>query len=293
MSNNVIFEGSCVAIITPFSDDGVDYEGFKQLIDFQIENGTDAILLCGTTGEASTMPDHEHKQVMKFAVDYINKRVPVIANTGSNDTMHAIDLSRYAEKVGADAILSVSPYYNKTSQKGLVRHFTTIANAVTLPMLIYNVPSRTCLNVDASTLIELSKVKNIVGVKECNLEQAAEVIKNTNDNFSVYSGEDGSILPFLSYGAKGVISVLANIAPKESHNICRYYLDGKIKESRETFYKIYDLTNSLFIETNPIPCKTAVNLMGMPGGKLRLPLVEMYDENKLVLIDNMKSMGLL
>jgi len=293
MNNKLIFEGSCVAIITPFTDNGIDYEAFKKLIEFQIENGTDAILVCGTTGESSTMPDKEHKEVIKFVVEYVNKRVPVIANTGSNDTKHAVELSKYAQLVGADALLSVSPYYNKTSQKGLIKHFTTIADSVTLPIILYNVPSRTGINIDADTILSLSKVNNIVGVKECNLDQVAEVIKNKDDDFTIYSGEDGSLLSFLALGAKGVISVLSNVAPKETHDICRLFLDGKIQESRKVFYSLYDLTKTLFIETNPIPCKTAVNLIGLPGGKLRLPLVDMSDDNKDKLIQVLKSLELM
>ncbi|MCK5811766.1 MAG: 4-hydroxy-tetrahydrodipicolinate synthase [Clostridiales bacterium] len=288
-----IFTGSCVAIITPFTKSSVDYEALKVLIDFQINNGTDAILICGTTGESSTMPDEEHKEVIRFTVEYINKRVPVIANTGSNHTTHAIELSQYAEKVGADAILSVSPYYNKTTQAGLIAHFTTIANGVNLPMLIYNVPSRTGINVDANTLIELSTVKNIVGVKECNLDQAAKVISKTNDDFTVYSGEDGQLLPFLSLGAQGVISVVANVAPTQTHDICKYYLDGNIKKSREMFYETYELAQTLFIENNPIPCKTAVNMMGLPGGLLRLPLIEMSNKNKEILHSVMRKLELI
>jgi len=293
MNNKLIFEGSCVAIITPFTDEGVDYEAFKKLIEFQIENGTDAILVCGTTGESSTMPDKEHKEVIKFVVEYVNKRVPVIANTGSNDTRHAIELSKYAQLIGADALLSVSPYYNKTSQKGLIKHFTTIANSVTLPIILYNVPSRTGINIDADTILNLSKVSNIVGVKECNLDQVSEVIKNKDDDFTIYSGEDGSLLSFLALGAKGVISVLSNVVPKETHDICRLFLDGKIKESRKAFYNLYDLSKALFIETNPIPCKTAVNLIGLPGGKLRLPLVDMDNDNKEKLIQVLKSLELM
>jgi len=293
MNNNLIFKGSCVAIITPFNKNEIDYEAFKILIDFQINNGTDAILVCGTTGEASTMPDKEHKAVIEFAVNYINKRVPVIANTGSNHTSHAVELSQYAKDVGADALLSVSPYYNKTSQKGLIAHFTKIANSVDLPILLYNVPSRTGINIDASTIIELSKVDNIVGVKECNLAQAAQVIKNTDDNFTIYSGEDGGVLSFLALGAKGVISVMSNVMPKEIHEICQFFFDGNINKSRELFYKIYDLTQGIFIETNPIPCKTAVNLMGLPGGDLRLPLINMSDSNKSILIDIMNKLKLI
>ncbi len=287
-----IFTGSCVAIITPFTKSGVDYDALKVLIDFQIDNGTDAILICGTTGESSTMPDEEHKEVIRFTVEYINKRVPVIANTGSNYTAHAIELSQYAEKIGADAILSVSPYYNKTTQAGLVAHFTTIANSVNLPMLIYNVPSRTGINVDADTLIKLSTVKNIVGVKECNLNQSAKVIRETDDNFTVYSGEDGQILSFLALGAKGVVSVVANVAPKQTHEICKYFLDGNIEKSREIFYETYELAQTLFIETNPIPCKTAVNMMGLPGGLLRLPLIEMSNKNKEILHSVMQKLNL-
>ena len=293
MYNNLIFKGSCVAIITPFNKEGIDYDAFKTLIDFQIDNGTNAILVCGTTGEASTMPDKEHKEVIKFAVKYINKRVPVIANTGSNDTKHAIELSKYAKQVGADALLSVSPYYNKSSQRGLIAHFTAIANSVELPIILYNVPGRTGINIDAPTLIELSKVDNIIGVKECNLDQVAQVMKYKDKNFTVYSGEDGGLLSFLALGAKGVISVMSNVMPKEIHDICQLFFNGELEKSRELFYKIYDLTKGIFIETNPIPCKTAVNLMGLPGGQLRLPLVNMSDNNKTKLIEIMNELNLI
>ncbi|MBN2852633.1 MAG: 4-hydroxy-tetrahydrodipicolinate synthase [Clostridia bacterium] len=291
--SNLIFQGSCVAIITPFIRNKVDYEALKVLIDYQINNKTDAILICGTTGESSTMPDEEHMEIIRFAVKYVNKRVPVIANTGSNDTAHAIELSKYAEQAGADALLSVSPYYNKTSQKGLVAHFTAIAESVSIPILLYNVPSRTGININASTLIELSKVKNIVGVKECNIDQAAKVMKYKDENFTVYSGEDGHLLSFLALGAKGVISVLANVMPKETHDICYSFFNGNIEESRKTFYKVLDLIEGLFIETNPIPCKTAINMMGLPGGDLRLPLVHLSDENKEKLTKIMNDLDLI
>ncbi|HPD01579.1 MAG TPA: 4-hydroxy-tetrahydrodipicolinate synthase, partial [Acetivibrio sp.] len=210
-----IFTGAGVAIITPFTEDGIDFNKLGELIDFQINEGIDSIIICGTTGEASTMPDDEHKSAIKFAVEKVNKRVPVIAGTGSNDTKHAISLSKYAEEVGADAILSVTPYYNKTTQKGLYEHFRLIANSIKIPMILYNVPGRTNLNIDPQTVKQLSEIENIVAIKECNLSQVGEVINLCPEDFTVYSGNDDQVLPLLALGGKGVISVMANIIPKK------------------------------------------------------------------------------
>ena len=229
----VIFTGAAVAIVTPFNEEGINFEELKRLIDFNIENGTDAIVIAGTTGESSTMSDEEHKEVIKFTVDYVNKRIPVIAGTGSNDTLYALELSQYAEKVGVDGLLIVTPYYNKTTQLGLVKHYNYIADRVNIPIILYNVPSRTGVNITPKTCLELSKHKNIVAVKEAsgNLSQVAEIRALCGDELNIYSGNDDQISPILSLGGKGVISVLSNVAPKETHEICQLFFDGKAEES--------------------------------------------------------------
>ena len=270
-----IFTGAGTAIITPFEENGINYRKFGELIDFQIDNGIDAIVVCGTTGEASTMPDEEHKAAIDFAVRKTGKRVPVIAGAGSNDTKHAIDLSRYCQDAGADAILSVTPYYNKTSQEGLYRHFKSIADSVDIPVILYNVPSRTALNIEPSTLARLSEIENIVAVKECNFSQMLESRALCRSDFVFYSGEDGSIVPLLSLGGKGVISVMSNIIPAQTSKIVKDYLKGNTKESMELQIKLGDLIRALFCDVNPIPLKEAMNLMGMDVGLCRAPLVEM------------------
>ena len=273
-----IFTGAGVAIVTPFTEDGVNFEKLGELIEIQIKEGTDALIICGTTGEASTMPDDEHKEVIKFAVDKVNKRIPVIAGTGSNDTKHAISLSKYAEEVGADAILSVTPYYNKTSQKGLYRHFKDIAESIKIPVVLYNVPGRTNLNIAPSTVKELSEIDNIVAIKECNINQVAEIINICKEDFTVYSGNDDLTVPMLSLGGKGVISVMANIIPKETHDMVNNYLEGNIEEARKLQLKYIDLIKALFMDVSPMPLKAAMNLMGMDVGKCRLPLVDLEEE---------------
>lgn len=275
-----IFTGSGVAIVTPFKGSTVDYEKLGELLEFQIREKTDAIIICGTTGEASTMPDDEHIDVIEYAVKKVNGRLPVIAGTGSNDTRHAIDLSRRAEQVGADAILSVTPYYNKTNQRGLYEHFKCIADALTIPMILYNVPSRTNLNISPATMKMLSQIDNIVGVKECNLNQVGETINLCGDDFTIYSGDDGLILPVMSLGGKGVISVMANIIPADTHNIATSYLAGDVEQSRKLHLRTFDLIKALFVDVNPIPVKEAMNLMGMNVGKCRMPLVDMDDWSK-------------
>lgn len=281
----VIFTGAAVAIITPFTEDGINFNELKKLIDFNIDNGTDAIVIAGTTGESSTMSDEEHKETIKFTVDYVNKRVPVIAGTGSNDTLYAVELSKYAEEVGADGLLLVTPYYNKTTQSGLIKHYNYIADRVNIPIILYNVPSRTGVNISPKTALELSKHKNIVAIKEAsgNLSQIAETISLCGDNLAVYSGNDDQIVPILSLGGKGVISVLSNVVPRDAHNICSLYFEGKVKESRELQLKYLSLINALFIEVNPIPVKTALRLMGFNAGPLRMPLFDMDEENLEVL----------
>ncbi len=289
----VIFEGACVALVTPFTDSGVNYKALEELIEFQINNGIDSILICGTTGEASTMPDEEHMQVIKFAVEKINKRVPVIAGTGSNDTRHAIHLSRYAQEVGADAVLLVTPYYNKTTQKGLYMHFKAVAESIDIPVLLYNVPSRTNLNINPSTLKMLSEIENIVGIKECNLSQVAEVAKLCGDDLIIYSGDDNAVLPMLALGGKGVISVMANIIPSDTHQLVAKFMEGDIAGSRKIQLDTLELINALFIEINPVPVKTAMRLMGFDVGPCRMPLVEMEERNLEVLKKALKNYGLI
>lgn len=288
-----IFAGSGVAIVTPFTENGVDFEKLEELIEFQIKEGTDAIIICGTTGEASTMPDEEHKSVIKFAVEKVNRRVPVIAGTGSNDTHHAIELSKYAEEVGSDAILSVTPYYNKTTQKGLYEHFKAIARSINIPVVLYNVPGRTGLNINPETVKALSEIENIVAIKECNFKQVADVINLCGDNFAVYSGDDNVILPLLALGGKGVISVMANIIPKDTHDLVHKFFNGDVEGSRKIQLRANNLIKALFVEVNPIPIKTAMNLMGMNVGKCRLPLIEMDEGNLNILKNAMKDYGLI
>lgn len=287
----LIFTGSGVAIVTPFTNDGIDFKKLEELIEFQIKEGTDALIICGTTGEASTMPDDEHKSAIKFAVETVKKRIPVIAGTGSNDTHHAIALSKYAEEVGSDAILSVTPYYNKTSQKGLVEHFKAIANSVSVPVILYNVPSRTNLNINPDTVKELSLIPNIVGIKECNFNQAGDIINLCGEDFAIYSGEDGMVYPFLSMGGKGVISVMANMIPKDTHNIVMKYINGDVSGSRKLQLSTLNLIKALFSDVSPMPIKAAMNLMGMKVGKCRLPLVELSDKNLEYLETEMKKYG--
>ncbi|HHV98526.1 MAG TPA: 4-hydroxy-tetrahydrodipicolinate synthase [Clostridiaceae bacterium] len=288
-----IFTGSGVAIVTPFKDDHVDYEKLEELIEFQIKEGTDCIIACGTTGEASTMPDEEHISVIKFTVEKVNKRVPVIAGAGSNDTRHAIKLSKEAEDVGADAVLSVTPYYNKTTQKGLYEHFKAIAESIKIPVVLYNVPSRTSLNINPDTMKALSEIENIVAVKECNLSQVGEIINLCGSDFTVYSGEDANVLPLLALGGKGVISVMANIIPKDTHDLVAKFMEGDIEGSRQIQLKTLNLIKALFIEVNPIPVKAAMNLMGMNVGKCRMPLVDMSEKNLEILRKAMQDYGLI
>lgn len=275
-----IFRGSCVALITPFTQTGVDFDKLKQLIEWHISEGTDAILVCGTTGEATTMTLEEKKQTIEFVVKTVNKRVHVMAGTGSNNTKDSIDMSVWAESIGVDSLLVITPYYNKTSSKGLFAHFEAVNNAVKTPIVLYNVPSRTNMNITPEMLLKLSKLNNIVAIKEASGDFSQIVqMKALCPDIDIYSGNDDQIVPLLSLGGSGVISVLANVIPKETHEICQLFFDGKVKESLDMQIKYLDLCNKLFIETNPIPVKTAVNLMGMECGPLRLPLCEMEDSN--------------
>jgi len=269
-----LFRGSCVALVTPFTQDGVDYQKLEELIEWQIHEGTDSILICGTTGEASTMPDAEHKKVIRFAVEKIAGRVHVMAGAGSNDTKHAIELSQYAQSVGVDSILSVTPYYNKTTQEGLYRHFKAIAESVKIPVVLYNVPSRTNLNINPETLKRLSEIPNIAAVKECNLAQVAKTRLLCGDDLVIYSGEDGNIVPLMALGGMGVISVMANIIPADTHRMAEAFLQGDLETSRSLQVKTVNLVDALFCEVNPIPVKAAMNEMGMNVGECRMPLVE-------------------
>lgn len=283
---NTIFTGAAIAIITPMNADGsINYEKLGELIDFQIENHTDAIVICGTTGEASTMTDEEHLECIRFAVERTAHRVPVIAGTGSNDTRYAAELSKEAEAVGADALLLVTPYYNKTTQKGLIAHFTAVADAVNIPIILYNIPGRTGMNMDVATIKELAKHPNIVAVKEAsgNISYAAKLIAECGDMIDVYSGNDDMIVPIMSLGGKGVISVLSHVLPKETHDMVQLCLDNNFAEASKLQIEYLDLINNLFIEVNPIPVKEAVNMMGMSAGPCRLPLCEMSEEHKAAL----------
>ena len=290
-----IFTGSAVAIVTPFNEQGVDFNKLKELLEWHIESGTDAIVICGTTGEASTMSEQERKEAIKFTVDVINKRIPVIAGTGSNNTKSAIDMSRWAESIGVDALLIITPYYNKTTQQGCIAHFKAIAEAVSVPIIIYNVPSRTGLNIAPVTLCELSKISNIAAVKEAsgNISQIAEIAHLCGDRLDIYSGNDDQIVPLMSLGAKGVISVLANVVPKETHELCQAFSEGDLNKALKLQLDMLPLINALFIETNPIPVKEAMNLMGMNVGNLRLPLVNMSPKNLEILKRELLAAGLL
>lgn len=288
-----VFTGSAVAIITPFNETGVDFEALGKILDYHIENLTDAIVICGTTGEAAAMSHEEHVEAIKYTVQHVNGRIPVIAGTGSNDTAYGIKLSKEAEKLGADALLSVTPYYNKATQKGLVEHFTAIANAVNIPVILYNVPSRTGVNIKPETLLALSKVKNIVGIKEASgdIAQAAKMAALCPD-MAIYSGNDDMIVPIMSIGGKGVISVLANVAPKETHDICAKYLEGDLNASLKLQLDALELVDALFCEVNPIPVKTAMRLLGWKTGHLRLPMCDMEPKNLETLKTAMKNYGL-
>ena len=273
---------SGTAIATPFDERGINFEEYKKLVEFQIVQGADAIIVCGTTGESSTMSNTEKEDLIKFTVDIVDKRIPVIAGTGGNNTASVIELSKYAETVGADGLLVVTPYYNKTTQQGLVSHYTAIANSVSLPIILYNVPSRTGLNITPETYLELSKIENIVAVKEAsgNISQVAKIAKLCRDNLNIYSGNDDQVLPILSLGGLGVISVLSNIYPKYVHNMVINYLSGKHEEALKAQLNSLSLIDALFSEVNPIPIKEALNILGFNFGKPRLPLVEMSETGK-------------
>ncbi len=291
-----IFTGAGVAIVTPMNpDESINFDRLGQIIDSQIENGTDAIVICGTTGESATMTDQEHVDCIEYAVKRVNGRVPVVAGAGSNHTSYAVWMSKEAKRVGADALLHVTPYYNKTSQTGLIRHFNAVADATDLPIILYNVPSRTGVNITPATYRELAKHPNIVAAKEAsgNISQIAQIAQACGDELDLYSGNDDQIVPLLSLGAKGVISVLSNIMPRETHDICRLFFEGKIAESRALQLKLLPLINALFSDVNPIPVKEAMNMMGWECGECRLPLVSMQPQAKEHLRVLMQEQGLM
>ena len=292
-----VFKGAGVAIITPFHEDGsVNYEKFTEIIEEQIAGGTDAIIVCGTTGEAATLTHEEHLDVIRHCVEVVKGRIPVVAGTGSNCTETAVYLSQEAEKIGADALLVVTPYYNKATQNGLFAHFKTVADSVKLPIILYNVPSRTGCNIQPQTLVRLcSEVSNIVGVKEAsgNISQVAKIMSLADGKIDLYSGNDDQIVPLLSLGGKGVISVLSNVAPKQTHDICQKYFDGDVEGSMKEQLRAIELIDALFCEVNPIPVKTALNLMGKEVGPLHMPLSPMEPQNVEKLQNAMKAYGIL
>lgn len=291
-----IFTGAGVALVTPMHADGsVNFEKMKELIEFQLANDTDALIICGTTGEASTMSDEVQVECVRFAKEVAAGRAPIIAGAGSNDTAHCIELAQACEKAGADAVLLVTPYYNKATQKGLIQHYTAIANAITIPIILYNVPGRTGCNIAPKTVAELAKVKNIVAVKEAsgNLSQVAEIAALVGDDFDIYSGNDDQILPVLSLGGKGVISVLSNVAPKQTHDMVMSYLNGDTKTATKLQLDAIELISALFCEVNPIPVKAALNLMGYEVGSCVLPLCDMEEKNLETLRTAMKNYGLI
>lgn len=292
-----IFKGAGVALVTPMKEDGsVNFDKLEELVEFHIANGTDAIIACGTTGESATLPIEEHLDVVRTCIEVSKKRVPIIAGAGSNSTASALYTSTQSEKMGADGLLWVTPYYNKATQNGLIKHFTTLANAVKIPAILYNVGSRTGVNMAAATTATLFKtVDNIVAIKEAsgNISQVAEIMNLTDGKIDMYSGNDDQIVPVLSLGGIGVISVLSNVAPKETHDIVAKYLEGDVTGSRDLQLKLLPLVKALFCEVNPIPVKAALNMMGMNVGPLRLPLTEMEDQNKAVLEQELRKAGLL
>ncbi len=294
MNKKTIFKGVATAIITPFNEDGIDYEQFARLIDWQIESGINALVVCGTTGESSTLTDDEHRDAIAFAAKHVNKRVPVIAGAGSNDTKYALDLARCSCEAGADALLCVTPYYNKATQKGLIEMFTEIADYSTVPIILYNVPSRTGVNIEPSTYKILADHPNISGIKEAsgNISKAVETMSLVGDKVDLYSGNDDQILPMLALGGKGVISVLSNVLPEKTVKLCDSFFKGNIEECAKLQYEMLPLVHALFSEVNPIPVKAAMKAMGFCNGKLRLPLTEMEEKGKQILYDEMRKQGI-
>ena len=291
-----IFTGAGVAIVTPMKANGeINYDKLAELLDYQINNSTDAIVICGTTGESATMTEKEHIEAIRFTADYVKKRVPVVAGTGSNCTKTAVELSKEAQAAGVDGCLVVTPYYNKATQKGLIEHYTAVARSIDLPIIMYNVPSRTGCKLEAATIAKLVKdVDNIVGVKEAtgDIAFATQIMYDTQGDIDMYSGNDDMIVPMLSIGGKGVISVLSNVAPEDTHNICAEYFAGNVEKSRELQIKYLELIHSLFCEVNPIPVKKAMQLMGIDCGPLRMPLTEISPEHEKNLAQAMKDFGI-
>ena len=291
MKKNTIFTGAATALVTPITENGIDYDAFGRLIDWQIDSGIDALVICGTTGEGSTLTDEEHREAIRFSVERANKRVPIIAGTGSNDTDYAIDLTRYSTQVGADAMLVVTPYYNKATQKGLVKMYEVIANATDKPIILYNVPSRTGVNIEPKTYLELSEIDNVCAIKEANgnISKIVETVALVGDKLDIYSGNDDQIVPIMSVGGKGVISVLSNLLPAQTSEMCKSFMRGEIEKSMSLQVKYLPLINALFSEVNPIPVKAAMSAMGFCEDYLRLPLTPMEDKNREVLLSLMKK----
>ena len=291
----VLFRGCGTAIATPFTEDNINLTEFAKLVEYQINEGIDAIIVCGTTGESSTMTLEEKKTLIKFSVELIDKRVPLIVGAGSNNTATSIEMSQYAESVGADGLLLVTPYYNKTTQEGLIHHYNSIANKTTIPIILYNVPSRTGLNILPETCLELSKTENIVAIKEAsgNISQIAKIAALCGNNLSIYSGNDDQNIPILSLGGIGAISVLSNVAPRFTHNMIYDFLNGNIEKARCAQLQSLELIESLFCEVNPIPVKTALNMMGYNFGKPRLPLIDMSKSGKQHLKKSLENFNLL
>lgn len=293
---STIFTGSCVALVTPFKNNKIDYDKCRQLIDWHIEQGTDAILIAGTTGETSTLTDDEHMELLKFGGECINGRVPYIAGTGSNDTAYSVMLSEYGQKCGADAVLVINPYYNKSTQKGIYVHIKTIAETIDVPIIVYNVPSRTGMNINVSTLKELSQIPNVQAVKEAsgNISQITEIARVCGDYLDIYSGNDDHVLPLLSVGGKGVISVSANIIPAEMHELVQSFIAGDLARSRELQLRTNIINLAMFYETNPIPVKTAMGILNLlDSDEMRLPLVPMEEANYDKLMVALKEYGLI
>ena len=283
MAKTLLFTGAGVAIVTPFNADGsVNYDSLRNMLEYQVENGTDAIIICGTTGEASTLTDEEQISVVKFAVDVINKRIPVIAGAGSNDTAHGVQLCKKCEEVGADGLLIVTPYYNKTTQKGLVKYYEAMAGSVNIPVIVYSVAGRTGLNIKPETVAEIAKIDNVVAIKEASgdLSQVAKIANLCGDKIAIYSGNDDQITPLLSLGGKGVISVWSNVAPKQVHDTVQSFMDGDIAKATKMQLEAIDLIGALFSEVNPIPVKAAMSILGYKAGPMRAPLTECSDEHK-------------
>lgn len=291
---NPLFRGAGTAIVTPFhEDESVNFEKLHELIEFQIEEGIDAIIICGTTGESSTLSSDEYKEVLQYTVDKVNKRIPVIAGTGSNNTKHCIENSQFAEKIGADGVLVVTPYYNKTSQQGLITHYQLIAKSISIPVVLYNVPSRTSINLDPETLFELSKIENINAVKECNLDQMLDVVTLAKDQLNIYTGNDNQVVKSLALGAQGVISVMANIIPKDTAKMVKAFHDGNVDEALTLQIKTNKLCKALFCDVNPIPIKDALNQLGFYVGPTRLPLIKTSQKNQTLIKNALIEYGLL